>query len=307
LHRANTAAGYQRLWRWLQTAAAGQPLTVTLEATGGYEEAVATFLHDQGCLIYRVNPYRVKRWAEGALVRTKTDAVDAGVLAEFGRTATKLYPWTPVPPAFRELQGLVRARAALQASRQAFRNRQHAPGVPAVVADVYAATIDSLTAQLAVVEAQIRTLLRSTATLRTDHRLLTSIIGIGHDRAALLLGEVSDGAQFTSGKQLAAFAGLSVQEGESGTSVHKRPRLSKRGSSRLRAALYFPAITAKTHNPHLRAFAARLAARGKCKLAIIGAVMRKLCELVYAILRTGHPFTRDYQHPRSPQPTAAAG
>ena len=300
----NTPAGFRRLARWLDTHTASQPVQITLEATGGYELAVATFLHAQGSRVCVVNPYGVKRFAESGLCRTKTDAVDAETLAEYGRAHPALHPWQPPTPAQAELQALVRARADLE---QAIHNRCHAPGTPASVRRVYDPVLASQQAAIDDLDRQIHALLHATPTLGEDYRLLRSIIGIGHSTAVTLLAEGGDLRRFASGKALAAFAGLSVQEGTSGTSVHRRPRLSKRGSARLRKALYFPAITAMRWNPHLRAFAERLAARGKTKMQIIGAVMRKLLELVYAILHTGQPFQRDYRCARLDRHPVPAG
>jgi transposase len=95
---------------------------------------------------------------------------------------------------------------------------------------------------------------------------------------------------------------LTPRQRQSGTSVHGKPRLSKQGSSQLRRILYFPAIVAMRHNPVIRAFAKRLAARGKAKMAIICAAMRKLLHLCYGVLKTGLAFDPDYQPARRVQP-----
>ena len=130
--------------------------------------------------------------------------------------------------------------------------------------------------------------------LRQQRDLLTSIPGIGELTAARLLAELPHWASFTSPKQVAAFAGLSPQQRVSGTSVRGRTRLSKRGSARLRTALYMPAISAKQHNPVLKAFAQRLLDAGKAKMAVLAAVMRKLLLLAFAILKSGRPFDPNY-------------
>jgi len=77
---------------------------------------------------------------------------------------------------------------------------------------------------------------------------------------------------------------------QSGTSVHGRPRLSKQGASQLRKILFFPAIVAMRHNPIIREFAQRLADRGKAKMAIVCACMRKLLTILNAILKSKNPW-----------------
>jgi len=100
---------------------------------------------------------------------------------------------------------------------------------------------------------------------------------------------------------VAAQAGLTPRQRQSGTSVHGKPRLSKQGASQLRKTLYFPAIVAMRHNPIIRAFAQRLAERGKAKMAIVCACMRKLLHLVYGVLKTGLPFDPNYTAARAKQ------
>ncbi len=107
--------------------------------------------------------------------------------------------------------------------------------------------------------------------------------------ASLLLAEV-DEAQFESARQVAAFAGLVPRHRQSGTSVRGRSRLSKAGSSRLRKGLYFPALTALRFNPLIRALGLRLSAKGKSKMLILGAAMRKLLHIAFGVLKSGQPF-----------------
>ena len=93
-----------------------------------------------------------------------------------------------------------------------------------------------------------------------------------------------------SARPLAAYAGLTPRERTSGTSVRRQARLAKTGNSRLRRALYLPAIVAMRHNPAIRALAERLRARGKRPMVIVGAAMRKLVHLLYGVLKSGKPF-----------------
>ena len=70
--------------------------------------------------------------------------------------------------------------------------------------------------------------------------------------------------------------------------------MSQKGNRRLRKALYFPAIVGMRYNPILRTFAERLLARGKAKMVVIGAVMRKLAHLIYGVLSNKKPFDAAY-------------
>ncbi len=124
---------------------------------------------------------------------------------------------------------------------------------------------------------------------KVQRDLLVSIPGIGEATAALFLAEV-DVEHYSSARQVAAFAGLVPKERQSGSSVRGRTRLSKVGTSRLRKAFYFPAVTALRCNSLVRRWAEGLRERGKCKMAVIGAAMRKLVHLAYGVLKTRRPF-----------------
>jgi transposase len=139
-------------------------------------------------------------------------------------------------------------------------------------------------------EELIRTHINSHPGLKQQSELLDSIPGIAQTTAALLLSEITDITQYRSARQVAAYAGLVPRERQSGTSVRGRTRLSKIGNARLRRALYFPAITALRCSPFFQAWAEGLRQRGKSKMSIICAVMRKLVHLAYGVLKSEQPF-----------------
>ena len=288
----NNFQGFRQLQHFLKKRKL-KPLHVCLEATGYYGLEVALFLHQAAYRVSVVNPARIKAYAESQLSRTKTDAGDAALIADFCRTQQPK-AWTPPPPEQRELQALVRHLQNLNDMRQQELNRRQA-GIPS---ETLLKTLDDhiafLDQQIADLLRQIRDHIQQHPHLRQQHDLLTSIPGIGDLTAFKLLAEIVDVTAFDSARQLAAFAGLTPRERRSGSSVRGRSRLSKRGSSRLRNALYFPAIVAQRYNPLLHSFAQRLLAAGKSKLQVIAAVMRKLLHLVFGILKSRQPFDPHY-------------
>jgi transposase len=289
---ANTAEGFAQLSEWLAGQGA-ERVHACMEATGTYGEALATYLHEAGHAVSRVNPAAVKAYAQSHLSRTKNDRVDAALIAGF--CAERRPPaWEPPAPELRELQALVRRLDSLVEMRTMEENRLSS-GIP--VAAVRA-SVEELLAHLAEqikkTEALIRSHIDHHPGLRRQRELLDSIPGIGETTAAALLAEVPDIKQYASARQVAAFAGLVPRERQSGSSVRGRVRLSKVGNSRLRKALYFPAVTALRCSPFFQAWAEGLRQRGKSKMAVIGAAMRKLVHLAYGVLKTGRPFDPEW-------------
>jgi transposase len=287
----NSPTGIAQLKAWLENRKAAE-VHVCLEATGGWSEDVAEALHDAGLTVSLVNPSRIKAFAQSELLRTKTDRVDAAMIARFCRLHVP-DPWTPPAPEIRTLQGLVRRHRSLIEMRTEEQNRLDAPIVADPVKASITTMLESIESELRRVDREIAQLFERHPPLRRQRDLLLSIPGIGETTAAKILGEMPNITEFRDVKAVGAFAGLSPQQYESG-SIRKRTRLAKTGNADLRQALYWPAISAMRHNPILRQFADRLRERGKPKMTIIAAVMRKLLTLAYGVLKSGSPFNPAY-------------
>ena len=293
-HRAfaNSAEGFSQLSDWLAKQGA-ERVHACMEATGAYYEALAAYLHGEGHTVSVVNPAAVKAYAQSRLSRTKTDRVDATLIASF--CAERRPPaWAPPAAELRELQALVRRLDSLVEMRTMEENRLAAGVTVEAVRTSLEESISYLSEQIRKTEALTRSHIDSHPGLRRQRELLDSIPGIGEATAAALLAEVPDILQYRSARRVAAFAGLVPRERQSGSSVRGRVRLSKIGNARLRKALYFPAITALRCSPFFQAWAEGLRQRGKSKMAVVGAAMRKLVHLAYGVLKTGRPFDPEW-------------
>lgn len=284
---ANSNPGFAELLEWLAKQDAAN-VHACMESTGGYGDALATFLCDRGNAVSVVNPSRIKAFAGSELVRTKTDASDASVIARFC-ASQRPELWQPPSELERALQSLVRRRMDLLAARSQEILRLQAPTVSAQVRPSLEHHIAFLDQEIADVEAQIQKLIDDDPDLRRRRDLLVSIPGIAERSAASILGEMPGIEQFRDGKAVAAYAGLCPRHNQSGIFAG-RSRLSKIGNARLRYALFFPAMTAMRLNPALKAFANRLRARGKKPILIVAAVMRRLLVLAYGVLKSGRAF-----------------
>ena len=206
-----------------------------------------------------------------------------------GSTIHRPSAWQPLSDAQRHLRALVRHREDLLQTQLQQHNRLRDTSDSLVRASLEA-VVEVVASQLEAVERAIKEHLAAQAELRANREVLTSIVGIGVITAAKLLAEFADIEQYESAKAAAADAGLTPSTFESGTSVRRRPRMSKLGKAGIRGALYWPAITAMRRCPGCKAYAERLAARGKAKQVIIGAVMRKLVHSIYGVLKHRTPY-----------------
>ena len=154
---------------------------------------------------------------------------------------------------------------------------------------------DCLKHELHTVDHQAQALVRQDTTLRPAYRLLLSIPGIGPKTALTLLAEYGPQLHQATPRQLTCYAGLDPILFESGTSVRKRPHVSKQGNWRLRRALYMAALVGVRFNPVLKTFYQRKLKQGLAKKSALGAAMRKLLHLVYGVLKHQQPFNPDYE------------
>lgn len=283
----NDAAGHRALLAWIGRQA-GEHVHACLEASGGYEEDAALALLEAGVVVSLINPRRSAAYASVQLRRSKTDRADALLLARFCERE-RPEPWQPPSEQARHLRRLTRALDALKRDRDRTGNRhRRQPEGPA--REALRALLDAYAEQVKALEAAIEAHLDKHEELGRQRDLLVSIPGVGAQTAATVLAELGDGAAFASARSVAAYAGLVPSHHESGSSVRRRPRLSKSGNARLRRALYWPAISAMRHNEAVRVFAERLSARGKSTMSVIGASMRKLIQICYGVLKSGRPF-----------------
>jgi transposase len=269
---ANNVGGFEELRSWL-TKHGVSCAHVSMEATGVYWEAVAADLADHGFAVSVINPAQIKAFGESRGSRTKTDQVDAKLIAEFcAERAPTL--WQPPSKSVRRLRALVNRREALIDLRTQESNRLEVAPTQDVTKSIES-VIAHLDQQIKEIERQIKKDIDDDPTLKTQRQLLDHYGGE---------------LRFDTARQAVAFAGLDTKKHESGSSVKGKPRLSKMGHSQIRRGVYMPAVVAMTNTAWGKAFSSRLLAAGKPKKLILGALMRKIVGIAYGVLKSGIPF-----------------
>ncbi len=273
---ANTASAWTR---WLK----GQPsgVHVIVEATGGFEAVVATGCEAAQVTYSIVNPLRVRRYAQACGKWAKTDAIDANVLAAFGR-AVPQRPTRPLSRERRELRGLVERRGDLIRIRTAEKNRL-APASPEMAKHV-ARHIAWLNTEVRKLDRAIAEALKG-ETLKSSSRRLQTVKGVGPVTAATLLALLPELGQLER-RPIAALVGLAPFANDSG------PRRGHRriygGRATVRTALYMAAMVAARCNPVFKRMYGRLKDElKKPSKAPLTAVARKLLTVLNAMIRSG--------------------
>lgn len=287
----NTSTGIRQLIKWLAKTAPCDQLRACLEQTGHYGDAVVAALyqtHPGG--IHLVNPHRIKAFGMQKLRRNKSDTADAKLIARFLKSEhLELLPWHPRSPDQQRITELSRYADSLTADSARLKTKLEAQPEKSITASIKR-RIRSQEKELADTRAGIAKLIKANPELLAKSQLLKSIPGLGEVSTQIVIAELPDLAEFTDARQLAAWAGLTPQHHDSGTSGRTRTPITKIGSVHLRRGLFMPAMTARVFNPLLKTFADRLLENGKKPKQIIIAVMRKLLHQIYGILKSGLPY-----------------
>ena len=287
----NSVEGFETLTSWLEKQGI-QKVHACLEATGNYGEDLAIYLHEAGQMVSIVNPAKIKGFGQSELIRTKTDKIDAALIARFC-LAMKPGPWNPPSPEIRSLRALVRRVDSLIDMRSQEKNRistAHESVIPLIKEH-----IGYLDKEIEKIRNQIADLIDQDPNLKNKKDLLVSIPGIGTATIPHILAELDDLEKFNHVRQLVAFIGLAPKETLSGSSIKGKPRLCKIGNARLRKALYMPALVSIQCNPVMIAFYNRLKEEGKNGKVIVCAIMRKLVHIIFGILKSCKKYDPNYK------------
>ncbi len=288
----NDNAGFKELIKWLAQNKV-KKIHACMEATGRYYEALAEFLCDKKHTVSVINPTKIKGFAKSELARSKTDKLDAALIARF--CEQKRPPaWQPTSEEIREVQEITHYLEALKKNQTQEKNRLQSGLKVKAVKEAIQRHLDDLAIQIAELEKLLKEHAKKHEKLNKHYKLITSVIGVGDVTAFAWLGEMGYAETFLRTRQVEAFVGLTPSQNQSGTSVCGNDRLSKVGNNYLRKSLYMPAMSAIQHNPIICDFAARLKQAGKPSKVIICAVMRKLLRIIYAVVRSGKPFDPNY-------------
>lgn len=286
---SNNKTGFQLLEDWIakytpECQDSGK-IHVYLESTGFYGEELAEFLYKKGYKVSIVNPSCIKSYARSKLSRHKTDKIDAQLIAEY---CDKYNPdlWKPLPAETKELRELARCIDNLKLQHNQITNQLEKKSRQSeFVTKTWKELSRKVEEKIRELYKKIDALLDKNNSLNKACNDLQTIPGIGKTTAIILLAEIPDVNGFKNARQLAAYAGLTPSQRFSGSSVKGKP-----GAKRLRKAMFFPALVAKRHNSVIKDFCKNLEKKGKHAFCIVGAAMRKLLHIVFAVLKNKETF-----------------
>ena len=265
-----------------------------MEPTGTYHIKMANFLHKNNYRVYLAHPFKVKNFRNMKYVKTKTDPVDARIIAEYGFTQD-LLEYTPKEPQYQLLLTKMKTIEGLKKTRIALNNRIEA----LKAGELDEESIRSLEKIISELEKQIEKLDKECSDIinkyfKKEKELLSKIPGIGKVCTNIIIAHFEGFKNFASARQAASFIGITPCEYSSGTSVKKKPRISKCGSAYVRNMIFMGALTASSKNKSCRELYERLLKKNKSKKQALVAVAHKLLRQAFGVLKHMRPFDSNY-------------
>jgi transposase len=297
----NKASGFQILLAWIdqQGIAIDQTLLV-MEHTGLYSLLLEQFLSKHDIAFKKVNALEIKRSI--GMVRGKSDRIDAVRIATYGfEKKEKLTAQIPVSPQLKRLQmlqstreRLVRQRAGLTNAVKEYRHIDIQEQDLLIKSQLQ--VIKALDKQITRLEQEVEKIVAEDEAISTNYRLLQSIKGVGKIVALATIIKTSNFTRFTNSRKFACYCGTAPFEHSSGSSIHKRSRISHLADKQMKTLLDLAAKSAIRYDSELKNFYQRRLLMGKSKMSTINIVRNKILYRMFAVAKRQTPFVDNYIH-----------
>ena len=255
------------------------PTLIVLEATGGYE-TLATGVFSKFELPFAVVfPKRVRQFASGLGIISKTDEIDAEVIAYYGRIA-EIKPKPIQSENLRELKALTTRRSQLVEMRTAEQNRLDCS--PPSMHKNIKKHLTWLAKQIQQIETDIADHIKMDESFKEKETLLQTVPGVGKVLSSTLICDLPELGEL-SNKEISSLVGVAPFPRQSGN--YNGKRFCQGGRNSVRRILYMATISASRFNPLIKEFYDKLLEKGKLKKVALIACSRKLITILNSMVR----------------------
>ncbi len=285
---SNSKAGFKSMDAWIRKNWKDEriPLVICMEATGNYHESCALYLFEKGYSISVILPNKAKNYLRSLGNKSKNDSIDSRGLAQMGAEQC-LTVWSPFGRFFYELRSLTRHHQSLQEQKTISKNQLHAMKNGMYPSKAVEKQLENMIKlidkQLNQLEGTIKDHFQSEEKIWRKVCNICSIKGVGILTAAIVLAETNGFELFENAKQVVSYTGYDVVENQSGKHNGKT-KISKKGNSRIRRAMFMPAFLAVTYQvkPFYDLFNRTFEKHG-VKMKSYVAVQKKILTTIYAL------------------------
>lgn len=263
-----------------------------LEASGVYHELLAHKIYQQGFDVSIILPSKSKAFFRSINQRVKTDKVDAQLLSQLG-LERQLDTWIPADPIYTQMRSLTRERESLNREKTVIANKIHAEQKAFQVSKSTLRRARQrfrlLQKQILNIDTELKEIVEDSEVLCSKIKRITKVKGLSLLTVATVVAETNGFSTIRNQKQLVGYAGLDVVINQSGQKTSKG-RLSKKGNSHIRKALYMPAMSSSRSNELMKIIYQQLNQRQAAKKQGVMVVAKKLLLLIYALWKNNTEY-----------------
>lgn len=273
-----------------------------MEHTGIYNFHAIEFLVTRKALLWIESASKIKKSL--GLQRGKSDKVDAFRIAQYAfKNREEIVLWQPPRQQIKDLKKLLSMRSRCvtvkkiiqvpMKENEGFANRHDTK----LENKMFSMTLKSIKKDLAIIDKAILEIINKDENLKRVYELMTSVEGVGTIVAANMIVYTNEFKGFSSAKKFACYSGIAPFEHTSGKSIKGRSRVSHLANKNIKALFHLAALSSIRLTGELRTFYKRKVDEGKNKMLVLNAVRNKLVHRIFAVVRDGIPYQKNYNHP----------
>lgn len=291
---SNNKKGFKEFVKWVTMRLNAKISShFIMEATGVYYEALAYYLFKKDYNTHVLLPNKSKHFFASLNAKSKTDKADAKNLAQFG-AERKFNNWCPPPVFYKKLRSLTRYNEQIKEQKTVFSNMLHAYEL-SVDVDQYVLKdlrkiIHELETKIAKCFEKIQSHIKSDPIVEKKILNICRTQGLALTSVAVVVAETLGFHMFYNQKQLTSYAGYDIVERQSGSSIKGKTRISKRGNSRIRKAMFYPAMTHIRCDESAKGRYKRIVEKSGIKMIGQVAAQRRLLILIYTLWKNDETF-----------------
>lgn len=268
------------------------------EFTGIYSNYLQTVLVDLSIDLWMERPIQIKR-AQG-MVRGKSDKIDSLRIAQYARKyAEGAKLWIPAREEIQTLKKLTSLRNRLLTTKkqleqvfteQEFLSREDKKMLKASSKK----TLNAIKSDIKGVEKQMKEIINNDTELSRLYAIITSVDAVGMFSAIEVIITTNEFKNIKEAKKYACYSGVVPFDHSSGSSIKKRPKVSKMANKQVKTLLHMAALSAVNMKGELRDYFLRKVEEGKNKMSVLNAIRNKLILRIFSCVNNNRMYQKKY-------------
>jgi len=295
---ANCEAGFKDLLIWLQKEQVNvKGMLIVMEHTGLYSYPLERFLHHNELAFTKVSPLQIK--LSMGMVRGKTDKIDARRIARYGfQQQAELQPCLASAVRIQRLKLLKSTRDRLVKNRAALKTalKETRAFCDLATDDILVKSqeqlIVTLSSKIALLEAEIQKTIKADADINRNYQLITSVPGVGQCTATESIITTENFSKFKNARKFACYCGVAPFEHTSGSSIHRKTKVSQLANKRMKSLLDAGAKSVINYDKELRSYYQKRIESGKSKMSTINIIRNKIIFRMFAVINRQTDFIK---------------